>query len=54
MDVKGDSGDSSGGSTAEKVSHHEHRVVDDQNLGRSTNAKGVSGEIFKGKEEQII
>lgn len=52
--LKGDSGDGSGGSTAEKVSHREHRVVDDQNLGRSTNAKGASGEIFKGKEEQII
>lgn len=54
MDVKGDSGDNSGGNTAEKVSHREHRVVDDQNLGRNTNVKGASGEVLKGKEEHVI
>ena len=54
MDVKGDSGDNLGRSMAEKVSHCEYRVVDDQNLGRNTNIKGASGEVLKGKEEHVI
>ena len=45
MDVKGDSDESSGRNIAEKVSHHEHPSVEEQNLGRNTNVKRVSGEI---------
>ena len=54
MDVKGDSGDNLGRSMAEKVSHCEYRVVDDQNLGRNRNVKGASGKVLKGKEEHVI
>ena len=55
MDVKGDSGENSERSEkhVEKVSHHEHAVIHEQNLSRNINVKGASGEALKGNEEHI-
>lgn len=41
-------------STVENVSHHELSVVHEQNLGRTMNVKGDSGETLKGNEEDVI